>query len=245
MAMRASAAGVTLGDGLRSGESLAPRFWESLFVKTAWYPSGSAKKHLCAELIGSTLLHFLCAGAVAQGSDVTNFGTAYADHHNISGVLIAALGSGVAYAALLYSTAGDNGSGAKLNPAISTALFVARVIEADLLAAELAAQFSGALVGTLLWAACTPDGAEQYVERVPFHMENHRNIDPLASAALREAVVCFFLALVYLATAVDVHNRVYTRAFFPLACGLAVTVRAYQNPTRPRSRAPRRPCPQR
>ena len=39
--------------------------------------------------------------------------------------------------------AGGNGSGAKLNPAVSTALFVARAIEGDVFAAELAAQFSG------------------------------------------------------------------------------------------------------
>ena len=76
MAMRSSAAAVTLGNGLRSsGESLAPKFWENIFQNTRWYPSGSAKKHLSAEFIGSAMLHFLSAGAVAQAADATTAGS--------------------------------------------------------------------------------------------------------------------------------------------------------------------------
>ncbi len=196
-----------------------------------WYPSGSSRKHISAELIGTVLLQFLRCCAVINSMDVTLNGTQYAAHHGQSGLLISALGTGFAYASLLYAAAGENGSGGKLNPAISTALFVSRRLDPRTFAAELMAQFSGAMLGTLL-AWCAIPSQFMYYSGDPalFHLEGAVTGYSIVRGMLFEFVMTASIVLVYISTAEDFHNRVYCKVtrtpaiFFPAADARTPTI---------------------
>ena len=177
-----------------------------------WYPSGSSRKHISAELIGSILLQFLRCCAFINSMDVTLNGTQYAAHHGQSGMLISALGTGFAYASLLYAAAGENGSGGKLNPAVTTALFVSGRLDPRTFVAELMAQFSGAMIGTVLVWAAIPSQFMYYSGDVAlFHLEGAVTSVDVVRGMLTEFVMTASLVMVYIATAEDFHNRVYTK----------------------------------
>ena len=182
-----------------------------------WYPSGSSRKHISAELIGSILLQFLRCCALVNSMDVTLNGAQYAAHHGQSGLLISALGTGFAYSSLLFAAAGENGSGGKLNPAVSTALFVSRRLDPRTFVAELMAQFGGAMIGTVLAWVAIPSQFMYYSGDVAlFHLEGAVTSLDVMRGMLIEFIMTASLVLVYIATAEDFHNRVYTKVSFQL-----------------------------
>jgi len=208
---------------LEDAHEPASRKYKAIVQQTSlWYPSGVARKHISAEFIGSILLQFLRGCAVINSMDVTLNGSNYAAHHGQSGLLISALGSGFAYTSLLYAAAGENGSGGKLNPAISTALFISRRMDPRTFVGELAAQFSGAILGGILvW--CTIPSQFMYYSGDPalFHLEGAVTAFDILRGMFVEFVLTAFLVIVYISTAEDFHNRVYTKSMWPLVVGLA------------------------
>lgn len=201
------------------------RKYRSVVHQTAlWYPSGVARKHMSAELVGSVLLQFLRGCAVVNSMDVTLNGSDYAAHHGQSGLLISALGAGTAYAALLAATAGERGSGGKLNPAISTALFISRRMDPRTFVAELMMQLSGALIGALLvWIAIPAEFMYYSGDPALFHLEGAVTWPDILRGMFTEFMLTAMLVIVYIATAEDFHNRVYTKTLWPVAVGLATT----------------------
>ena len=194
---------------------------EQVSQSDIWYPSGQARKHISAEFIGSILLQFLRGCAVVNSMDVTLNGTSQAVVKGEWGVLTAALGAGFAYAALLYATAGSNGSGGKLNPAISAALVVARRMDAPTFLAEVAAQFSGAMLGGMLvWAAIPREFMYYRGRSAEFHLEGAAMTESVLRGMLADFMMTMMLNIVYLATAADFHNRAFTRSMWPLVVGL-------------------------
>ena len=206
-------------------EPLGRKYRRVVHQTSLWYPSGVARKHMSAELVGSVLLQFLRGCAVVNSMDVTLNGSDYAAHHGQSGLLISALGAGAAYAALLHATAGENGSGGKLNPAISTALFVSRRMDPRTFVAELMMQLSGALIGAVLVWLAIPAEFVYYSSGEPalFHFEGAVAWTDILRGMFTEFVLTAMLVGVYIATAEDFHNRVYTKTMWPIAVGLATT----------------------
>jgi glycerol uptake facilitator-like aquaporin len=205
-------------------EPLSRKYREIVHQTQLWYPSGIARKHISAEFIGSFLLQFLRGCAVVNSVDLTLNGTAYASHHGQSGLLISALGAGFSYAALLYATAGENGSGGKLNPAISTALFVSRRTDPKTFVAEVLAQFSGAMIGSVFVFLCIPSDFLYFSNDRPlFQLEGAKTTLEILRGMFTEFTMTAMLVMIYIATAEDFHNRVYTKSMWPLAVGLAMS----------------------
>merc|ERR1719183_1037113 len=94
------------------------------------------QKIVAAEFIGTLLFTFL-AGAAAVNAES-------------SGLVTGALGGGLALAVMIYATAGDNGSGGKLNPAVTAGLLITGRLDRIRGVWEMVAQFVGALCGGIL-----------------------------------------------------------------------------------------------
>jgi aquaporin TIP len=170
------------------------------------------QKHICAEAIG-TLLYVFLSEAAAVNSDS-------------SGLLTNALGNGLALAVMIYSTAGDNGSGGKLNPAVSTGLIITGRMDRVQYVLEVAAQLVGAFAGSLLLRFSLPgtDLTHPFVA-----MGGISTGHPLSTFIWEFIATAFYIFVVY-ATVVDKQTRhpglkvTLPAPFAPLAIGLAVTV---------------------
>jgi glycerol uptake facilitator-like aquaporin len=203
-------------------EPLNKHYKKIVHQTSLWYPSGIARKHLCAELFGSIFLQFLRGCAVVNSMDATLNGSDYAAHHGQSGLLISALGTGFAYTALLYATAGGNGSGGKLNPAVSTSLFMSRRMDPRTYVAELMMQFIGAIIGGgLVWLVIPSQFMYYSGDAAVFHLEGAMTTLDIVRGMFTEFLLTSMLVIVYIATAEDFHNRVYTKTMWPLAVGAA------------------------
>lgn len=147
------------------------------------------KKAVCAEFVGLFLFQFLGACAASNAVD--------------SGLSTAALGNGAALAMIIYSTL--HISGAHLNPAVSTALFL--IGEDNMTVPKyvtyVLAQYTGATSGALVLKFLCPDTA---VSRNPFVTQGilsegvSRN---LAALGVFEFVLTFTLMFVICAVFLD------------------------------------------
>lgn len=196
------------------------RFGHSIRQRSNWYPSGSIDKHLGSEFIGSFLWQFLSLGSAYNAVDQTLMGAAWAAHHGTSQTLLASLGKGLSYVVLLYNASSDKCSGGRLNPVISTGLFVARKTGMITFSLELVAQFSGSFLGALLLTLCLPPEFKVYAPDEPVkHMEQISSFSDLLVISFWHFASTSFLVFVYFSTCVDFHNQIYTRNFWPLAVG--------------------------
>mmetsp|Transcript_34771 Transcript_34771/g.82435 ORF Transcript_34771/g.82435 Transcript_34771/m.82435 type:complete len:256 (+) Transcript_34771:39-806(+) len=173
------------------------------------------QKHLYAELIGTTLLVFLI-GAAAVNSEA-------------SGLLTGAVGSGLSLAVMIYATAGENGSGGKLNPAVTFGLFVTGRLDKVTAVWEMTAQFLGAFVGGILLKIAVPH-TDLTVPLIA--MGGPMTAHPL-STFIWEFITTGFLVFVVFATVVDKQTRhpnlkvTKFEPFAPLAIGLTVIVGSF------------------
>ena len=219
--MRYTPAGTQDGECNETEELFA--FGHSIYQRSNWSPSGSMTKHLWSEFLGSLLWQFLTLGSAYNAVGQTSTGAEWAARLGTSKSLLMSLGSGLSYIVLLYGAASDNCSGGKLNPVISTGLFVARKCNAITFSFELAAQFGGSFLGALLMQFCLPPDLKQHAPDEPVaHMEDIDNFGDLLVTSLWHFACNAFLIFVYFATCVDFHNQIYTRNFWPFAVGLCL-----------------------
>jgi len=175
------------------------------------------QKHIAAEFIGTLLFVFL-AGAAAVNAES-------------SGLVTGALGSGFALAVMIYATAGDNGSGGKLNPAVTAGLLITGRIEKITAAWEMIAQFVGALCGGILLKISLPHTDLT----VPLLAMGGPSTNHPLSTFIWEYMSTAFLVFTVFATVVDKHGRhaesglkvTLPAPFAPLAIGLAVVVGSF------------------
>mmetsp|Transcript_61431 Transcript_61431/g.165012 ORF Transcript_61431/g.165012 Transcript_61431/m.165012 type:complete len:255 (-) Transcript_61431:124-888(-) len=170
------------------------------------------QKHIAAEAIGTMLYIFLSEGAAVNSET--------------SGLLTNALGNGLALAVLIYSTAGDNGSGGKLNPAVSTGLIITGRLDRVEYVFELAAQLIGAFFGSILLRMSLPGTDLTH----PFVAMGGVSTGHPLSTFIWEFLATAFYVFVIFATVVDKQTRhpglkvTLPAPFAPLAIGLTVTV---------------------
>ena len=182
----------------------------------AWQDRKHQKK-VAAEFIGTLLFTFL-AGAAAVNAES-------------SGLVTGALGGGLALAVMIYATAGDNGSGGKLNPAVTAGLLITGRCDRITAAWEMLAQFVGGLCGGILLKLSLPH-TDLTVPLLA--MGGPSTAHPL-STFIWEYMATAFLVLTVFATVVDKHGRhadsgvkvTLPAPFAPLAIGLAVVVGAF------------------
>merc|ERR1719183_348724 len=167
------------------------------------------QKHVAAEFIGTLLFVFL-AGAAAVNAES-------------SGLVTGALGGGLALAVMIYATAGDNGSGGKLNPAVTAGLLITGRLDRIRGVWEMVAQFVGALCGGILLKISLPH-TDLTVPLLA--MGGPSTAHPL-STFIWEYMATAFLVLTVFATVVDKHGRhsesglkvTLPAPFAPLAAG--------------------------
>jgi aquaporin TIP len=173
------------------------------------------QKHLYAEFIGTTLLTFLI-GAVSVNSEA-------------SGLLTGAVGSGSALAVLIYATAGENGSGGKLNPAVTFGLYVTGRLDKLTAIWEVVVQVLGGFVAGVLLKMAIPH-TDLTVPLIA--MGGPSTAHPL-STFVWEFIATGFLVFVVFATVVDKQTRhpnlkvTKFEPFAPLAIGLTVIVGSF------------------
>merc|ERR1712205_32262 len=174
------------------------------------------QKHVAAEFIGTLLFVFL-AGAAAVNAES-------------SGLVTGALGGGLALAVMIYATAGDNGSGGKLNPAVTAGLLITGRLD-RITGWEMVAQFLGALCGGTLLKISLPHTDLT----VPLLAMGGPSTNHPLSTFIWEYMATAFLVLTVFATVVDKHGRhsesglkvTLPAPFAPLAIGLAVVVGSF------------------
>jgi aquaporin TIP len=191
------------------------RWWSRQFTD-AWQDKKHQKK-VAAEFIGTLLFTFL-AGAAAVNAES-------------SGLVTGALGGGLAFAVMVYATAGDNGSGGKLNPAITAGLLITGRCDRITAAWEMLAQFVGGLIGGILLKISIPHTDLT----VPLLAMGGPSTNHPLSTFIWEYMATAFLVLTVFATVVDKQSRhadsgvkvTLPAPFAPLAIGLAVVVGAF------------------
>jgi MIP family channel proteins len=172
---------------------------------------------VAAEFIGTLLFTFL-AGAAAVNAES-------------SGLVTGALGGGLALAVMIYATAGDNGSGGKLNPAVTAGLLITGRLDRIRGVWEMVAQFVGALCGGILLKLSLPHTDLT----VPLLAMGGPSTNHPLSTFIWEYMATAFLVLTVFATVVDKHGRhsesglkvTLPAPFAPLAIGLAVVVGSF------------------
>eukprot|EP00277_Geminigera_cryophila_P011262 CAMPEP_0179448076 /NCGR_PEP_ID=MMETSP0799-20121207/31883_1 /TAXON_ID=46947 /ORGANISM="Geminigera cryophila, Strain CCMP2564" /LENGTH=259 /DNA_ID=CAMNT_0021239479 /DNA_START=14 /DNA_END=793 /DNA_ORIENTATION=- len=175
------------------------------------------QKAVAAEFIGTLLFVFL-AGAAAVNAES-------------SGLVTGALGGGFALAVMLYATAGDNGSGGKLNPAVTAGLLITGRLDKTSAAWEMIAQFIGALCGGILLKISLPHTDLT----VPLLAMGGPSTNHPLSTFIWEYMSTAFLVFTVFATVVDKHTRhaesglkvTLPAPFAPLAIGLALVVGSF------------------
>mmetsp|Transcript_12924 Transcript_12924/g.31715 ORF Transcript_12924/g.31715 Transcript_12924/m.31715 type:complete len:255 (-) Transcript_12924:462-1226(-) len=174
------------------------------------------QKHCAAEALG-TFLYVYLSEAAAVNSDT-------------QGLVVNALGNGLSLAVLIYCFSGENGSGGKFNPAVSTGLLMTGRIDKTTYMWEVISQTVGALLGAVALRVIIPgiDVTHQFVAMGGVSA-NH----PL-STFIWEFMITAFVVYVVFATQVDKHTRhgadlkiTLPAPFAPLAIGLAVAVGAF------------------
>jgi MIP family channel proteins len=148
------------------------------------------RKHFIAEFVGTFALVFVGGGAIIMAQHTGN----------PAGLLQIALAHGLILALMVSATM--NVSGGHLNPAVTTALLVARRITPTVAAVHIAAQLLGALVAAFLLKltmpsaifAATQGGGQSIALDIT-----------MGQAILLEAVATFFLMFVIYGTAVYVN----------------------------------------
>ena len=148
------------------------------------------KKHFIAELIGTFALVFVGGGAIMMAQHTGN----------TAGLLQIALAHGLILALMVSATM--NVSGGHLNPAVTTALLVARRITPTVAGVHVLAQLIGALAAAWVLKmtmpvavfAATQGGGQSIALDVT-----------MTQAILLEAVATFFLMFVIYGTAVHVN----------------------------------------
>lgn len=147
------------------------------------------QKHVAAEFIGTLLFVFL-AGASAVNAES-------------SGLVTGALGGGLALAVMIYATAGDNGSGGKLNPAVTAGLLITGRLDKITGAWEMVAQFLGGLCGGILLKISLPHTDLT----VPLLAMGGPSTNHPLSTFIWEYMSTAFLVFTVFATVVDKHGR--------------------------------------
>ncbi|EKX39814.1 hypothetical protein GUITHDRAFT_154300 [Guillardia theta CCMP2712] len=182
---------------------------------TEWPNEKQNQRHIAAEAIGTLLFTFI-AGASAVNSES-------------SGLLTGALGSGFALAVIIYATSGENGSGGKINPAVTAGLLITGRIDKMTAAWEMIAQFVGGFAGGILLKLALPH-TDLTVPLLA--MGGPATSHPL-STFIWEFMATGFLVFIIFATVVDKQTRhpnltvTLPAPFAPLAIGLAVVVDSF------------------
>jgi len=172
------------------------------------------QKRCAAELIGTFLYIFLSESAAVNA--------------DTQGVVVNALGNGLTLAVLIWCFSGENGSGGKFNPAVSTGLLVCGRMDKTTYMWEVISQLTGSILGALALRVVIPgsDITHQFVA-----MGGVSSGHPL-STFIWEFIITAFVVYVVFATQVDKQTRhdfkiSLPAPFAPLAVGLAVAVGAF------------------
>mmetsp|Transcript_11235 Transcript_11235/g.22241 ORF Transcript_11235/g.22241 Transcript_11235/m.22241 type:complete len:255 (+) Transcript_11235:43-807(+) len=174
------------------------------------------QKHCVAECLG-TFLYIYMSEACAVNSDT-------------QGMVTNALGNGFTLAVLIYCFSGENGSGAKLNPAVSTGLRLTGRLDNTTYLWEIISQTVGAILGAICLRITIPgvDVTHTFVA-----MGGVSSGHPL-STFIWEFLMTGFVVYVVFATQVDKQTRhgsdlkiTLPAPFAPLAVGLAVACGAF------------------
>lgn len=170
------------------------------------------QKHIVAEAVGTMLYIYLAEAAAVNAEN--------------AGLLTNAMGNGLALAVLIYATAGDNGSGGKLNPAVSTGLIITGRLDRITYILEVASQLVGAFVGSILLRISLPGNDLTH----PLVAMGGVSTGHPLSTFIWEFLVTAFVVFVIFATVVDKQTRhpglkvTLPAPFAPLAIGLSVAV---------------------
>jgi glycerol uptake facilitator-like aquaporin len=88
--------------------------------------------------------------------------------------------------------------------------------------AELMMQFTGAIIGGgLVWLVIPSQFMYYSGDAAVFHLEGAMTTFDILRGMFMEFLLTSMLVIVYIATAEDFHNRVYTKTMWPLAVGAA------------------------
>jgi MIP family channel proteins len=169
----------------------------------------TTSQKLVAEFLGSFALVFFGAGAICTERFLQSSGT---------GLLATALASGIAIAVL--SLAFSHISGAHFNPAVTIGFWITKRMNTMEVLGYWAVQILGGIFAAFLLKAIIPheDAWQPVLGGVPDLM---RDFTRLPAMAL-EAIITFFLVLVYFATTSE--DNVESRSTSSFAVGLVYTI---------------------
>jgi len=164
---------------------------------------------LVAEFLGTFALVFFGAGAICTERFLQSSGT---------GLLATALASGIAIAVL--SLAFSHISGAHFNPAVTIGFWISKRMNTMEVLGYWLAQILGGIIAAFLLKAIIPreDAWQPVLGGTPDLM---RDFTRLPAMGL-EALVTFFLVLVYFATTSD--DNIESRSLSGFAVGLVYTI---------------------
>ena len=164
---------------------------------------------LVAEFLGTFALVFFGAGAICTERFLQSSGT---------GLLATALASGIAIAVL--SLAFSHISGAHFNPAVTIGFWISKRMNTMEVLGYWLAQILGGIIAAFLLKAIIPreDAWQPVLGGTPDLM---RDFTRLPAMGL-EALITFFLVLVYFATTSD--DNIESRSLSGFAVGLVYTI---------------------
>jgi len=148
------------------------------------------RKHFIAEFIGTFALVFVGGGAIMMAQQTGN----------TAGLLQVAVAHGLILALMVSATM--NVSGGHLNPAVTTALLVARRITPTIAGVHILAQLIGALAAA--WALKMTMPTAVFVATQAGGQSIALDVTPMQAVVL-EAIATFFLMFVIYGTAVYVN----------------------------------------
>jgi MIP family channel proteins len=172
-------------------------------------PVHNTTQKLVAEFLGTFALVFFGAGAICAERFVAGSG---------GGMLGAALVSGLAI--FILSTAFGHVSGAHFNPAVTIGFWITKRLNTMEVLGYWLAQMLGGIVAAFLLKAILPR-EESWQPVLGGTPDLARDFTRLPAMGL-EALIVFFLVLVYFATTAD--DNIESRPFSGLSVGLVYTI---------------------